>query len=106
MSSGTKIRPDTTTEPPSHSSKFPEPSKMLTRNFTEPVTKIKSFQCVHAMYIFNVKHLVFTTQGHFTRRSFMAFESPEANALIKFVGYNQRPPYLEKFYGHPFNQGQ
>jgi len=58
------------------------------------------------MYIFNVKHLMFTTQGHFTRRSFMAFESPEANAMIKSVGYNLRPPYLEKFYGLLFNRGQ
>jgi len=57
------------------------------------------------MYIFNVKHLVFTTQGHFTR-CFMAFESPEANTMIKSVGYNPRPPYLDKFYGVAFNRGQ
>jgi hypothetical protein len=53
-----------------------------------------------------MKHLVFTTQDHFTRISFMAFKSPEAIAMIKSVGYNLRPPYLEKFHGFPFNQGQ
>jgi len=36
----------------------------------------------------------------------MAFHSTAANALIKPVGYNPRPPYLQKFYGLPFIQGQ
>jgi len=37
ISSGTKIRPVTATEPPSQISKLPVPSKMLTRKFTFPV---------------------------------------------------------------------
>jgi hypothetical protein len=36
----------------------------------------------------------------------MAFKSPQAIEVIKSVGYNLRPPYLEKFYGFPFDRGQ
>ena len=35
----------------------------------------------------------------------MASELPEANAMIKSVGYNPRPPNLEKFYGFLLNKG-
>jgi len=38
ISSGMKIRPVTATEPPSHISKLPVPSKMLMRKLTFPMT--------------------------------------------------------------------